>query len=122
MAASSHMLPVREALEVAAVELTDLARLSGQIETIIANLVAHAGDVTPALLSDCQVADLLSQRLVGVASFLAALAKSAPADAAVDVFDAVRAITLTEQASRLSGRCSSVEPFLGDGELALFED
>jgi len=122
MPPSDASISMNDALCAAAVELADLARLSGRVEMIVSDLVARADDPSPALLAECQVADLLSQRLVGVAAFLSELAEAAPANAKVKVADAVRNITLAEQARRLSGRRLIATPYIEDGELALFED
>ena len=121
MSATDNLRPIGEALDVAAVELGDLARLGDQLERILASLAAQAGLASPELLAECQVADLLSQRLVGVSAFVASLAKSAPREVMVDVLDAVRSLTLAEQAHRLSGR-RFVEIRQGGGDVAFFED
>ena len=121
MVVADNLRPMGEALDVAAVELGDLARLGDQLERILASLAAHAGDISPELLAECQVADLLSQRLVGVSAFVASLAKAAPREVMVDVLDAVRSLTLAEQAHRLSGRrFADMQP--SGGDVAFFED
>ena len=121
MSRSDTFRPMSEALDVAAIELGDLARLGDQLEGVLARLARGAGDASPELLAECQVADLLSQRLLGVAAFVASLAKAAPDSAMVDVLDAVRSLTLAEQAHRLSGR-RFVDMHADVGDVALFED
>jgi len=121
MSQADNLRSMGEALGVAAIELGDLARLGDQLERVLAGLAARAGDASPELLAECQVADLLSQRLVGVSAFVASLAQAAPQDSMVDVLDAVRSLTLAEQAHRLSGRrFSDMRP--GGGDVAFFED
>jgi len=121
MAQADNQMPIGDVLRVAAGELADLALLGDQVEAIIAEMVGQAGDVSPDLLRRCQAADLLTQRLAGAAAFLGALAEAAPSNASIDVLDAVRGITLTDQAQRLSGQ-GVVAHQGGAGELALFED
>lgn len=53
-------------------------------------------------MMEAQAADLLSQRLSGLAAFVRALADAAPADVNTDIEGALRVLTLTEQARRLS--------------------
>ena len=121
MSNPDNLRPIGEALGVAAEELTDLARLGDQLERILASMAAHAGLASPELLAECQVADLLSQRLVGVSAFVASLAKAAPQGAMVDVLEAVHSLTLAEQAHRLSGRRFAEMQSAG-GDVAFFED
>ena len=121
MPAPENLRSIAEALDVAAVELGDLARLGDQLERILASLAAQADAASPELLAECQVADLLSQRLVGVAAFVGSLARAAPPAAMVDVMEAVRSLTLAEQAHRLSGR-RFADIRQGGGDVAFFED
>jgi hypothetical protein len=110
-----------EALGIASLELNDLVRLADQLEIALAGMAARLCVMDAQLLADCQVADLLAQRLAGLAGFVAGLAAHAPPDARVDVSDAVRALTLGEQARRLAGPIAAVEPTRG-GEAAFFTD
>ena len=120
MAPVENMQPIGEPLGVAAMELLDLARLADRIETLIADLVVRGGVSDPAVLVECQIADLLSQRLVGLAAFLAALAAAVPADARVDVAVAVRGLALSDQARCLAALAPG--DVRVEGELTLFED
>jgi hypothetical protein len=121
MSNPDNLRPIAEALGVAAEELADLARLGDQLERILASMVAHAGGASLELLAECQVADLFSQRLVGVSAFVTSLARAAPQGVMVDVLEAVNSLTLAEQAHRLSGRrFAEMQP--AGGDVAFFED
>ncbi len=120
MSLNENIQPLAEPLGLAAVELLDLARLADRLEILVSDLVDRGGAPDPALLVECQIADLLSQRLVGLAAFLAALATAAPADAQVDVSEAVRGLALSDQARCLAA-LTPADPCI-DGELMLFED
>ena len=99
--------PFSDSLERVAQEVADLARLGEALQALIARLAAGPAD--PAALIEAQAADLLSQRLEGLASFVRALAAAAPPGATADVEAAVRALTLADQARRLSGRLPAHE-------------
>lgn len=88
-------------LNLVAQEVTDLVAVGDQLQSLISRLVA-AAPADPSALVEAQVADLLSQRLSGLAAFVRALAEAAPADAGADIGAALRLLTLTEQARRLS--------------------
>jgi hypothetical protein len=105
-----------EALDLAALELADLVRLAGQLEIAIAKLAARSRISDPETLADCQVADLLAQRLAGVSGFLSGLAADTPPDVRVDVTRAILTLTLGEQARRFSG------PALGAAAVAEVDD
>ncbi|MBJ7411011.1 MAG: hypothetical protein JHD15_11710 [Phenylobacterium sp.] len=91
-----------ESLDLVAREVTDLVAVGDQLQDLISRLVQTAGQSDPSAMIEAQAADLLSQRLSGLASFVRALADAAPADVAADIDDALRVLTLTEQARRLS--------------------
>lgn len=118
--------PLAEPLRLAAIELADLARLSDQLQRAIGRLTESRGAPDAAFLTEAQAADLLSQRLEGMAAFLRVLAASAPENVTTDVYAAVMNLTLAEQARRLSGLPPadelSNEPPQGCGELQLFGD
>ena len=111
-----------ESLGQAVVELSDLARIADRLQSVVAQLAGHGALAGEHLIGECQLADLLSQRLLGLAIFLTALAAAAPQGATIDVFDAVQDITLWEQARRLSGFAPHEAGAVGAGELALFQD
>lgn len=111
---------LRESLDLVAQEASDLVQLGDQIQGVISRLVGAALPDDPALLIDAQAADLLSQRLEGLANFVRALAEAAPAGLAADIENAIRSLTLAEQARRLSG--PSLSPPPDPGEMMTFWD
>jgi len=114
--------PFAEPLRLAAIELADLARQGDQLQRVIARLAAGAGAVDANLMEEAQGADLLSQRLEGMAAFLRALAEAVPAGAAIDVHAAMIDLTLAEQARRLAGPAAATPSAADDasGDLLLF--
>jgi hypothetical protein len=111
---------LRESLDLVAQEAHDLVNLGDQIQGVISRLVGAALPSDPTLLVDAQAADLLSQRLSGLATFVTALAEAAPAGLAADIEAAIRSLTLAEQARRLSG--PSLSPPPDTGEVMTFWD
>jgi hypothetical protein len=105
-----------------AAELADLVSLGDRLELMVARLMASQAGADVELMTEAQGADLLSQRLAGVAAFVAGLAEAAPADAYHDVLTAARGLTLAEQAARLTGAAGGAGYGVASGELALFED
>lgn len=121
MSGQAAVLPcLRESLDLVAQEASDLVDLGDQIQGVISRLVGAALPSDPTLLIDAQAADLLSQRLEGLANFVKALAKAAPAGLAADIEAAIRTLTLAEQARRLSG--PSLTPPPDPGEVMTFWD
>jgi hypothetical protein len=121
--------PLAEPLRLAALELAELARLSDQLQRAIGRLTENCGAPDADFLTEAQAADLLSQRLEGMAAFLKVIAASAPENVTTDVYAAVMNLTLAEQARRLSGPPPELlaEPFAAPppqscGELQLFGD
>lgn len=96
-----------DSLDRVAQEVADLARMGEALQSVISRLATGPAD--PQTLMDAQGADLLSQRLEGLAEFVRALAQSAPAGVTTDVEAAVRALTLADQARRLTGRLPEPE-------------
>ena len=114
------MRPLAEPLRLAAGELGDLVNLSERLQALLAQLMREAAPSTQRMV-EAQAADLLSQRLAGVQSYLTALAEAAPTEAQIDVAPAVMGLLLGEQAQRLSHRAAATVA-AEDGELQLFED
>ncbi|HET6969957.1 MAG TPA: hypothetical protein VFH92_02430 [Phenylobacterium sp.] len=115
--------PLAESLSLVAEEVDDLVSLAETVQTVISRLAVGAGDLPDtALMVDAQAADLLSQRLSGLAAFVRALAEAAPCDLSADIEDAVRALTLSEQARRLAGPLLAPPAEAGAGELTTFWD
>lgn len=107
--------PLAESLDLVAREVTDLVAVGDQLQELISRLVVTAAASDPNALIEAQAADLLSQRLSGLAAFVRALADAAPADVSADIEGALRLLTLTEQARRLS---SPASPSATDAEEA----
>jgi CheY-like chemotaxis protein len=106
----------------AAVELNDLVGLASQLEATVVGLIARLDGGDPQTLIDCQVLDLLTQRLAGVSCFVAGLAAETPIDVWVDATQAMQGLTLTAQSLRLSDRLALTDPQLSSGEAAFFTD
>lgn len=109
MSEPAPLRPLSQSLDLVAREVTDLVALGDQLQELITRLVASAGPSDPAALIEAQAADLLSQRLSGLAAFVRALAHAAPSDVTADIGKALRVLTLAEQARRLSGPASTAE-------------
>ncbi|TAJ74690.1 MAG: hypothetical protein EPO51_01135 [Phenylobacterium sp.] len=112
--------PLAQSLDLVAQEVTDLVAIGDQLQDLISRLVVTAAASDPNAMMEAQAADLLSQRLSGLASFVRALADAAPADVGADVDSALRLLTLTEQARRLSSPGSP--PAVDAGEVLTFWD
>jgi hypothetical protein len=112
--------PLAESLDLVAQEVTDLIAIGDQLQDLISRLVVTAAASDPNALMEAQAADLLSQRLSGLAAFVRALAHAAPADVGADIGSALRVLTLTEQARRLSNPDSP--PAVEAGEVLTFWD
>ena len=113
--------PLSQSLDLVASEVAELALLGDRIQGVISRLAATLGAPDPDTLREAQAADLLSQRLAGLATFVQALALAAPRDATADIRAAVNALTLVEQARRLSGPYHPLPGEPGD-ELTTFWD
>jgi hypothetical protein len=115
--------PIAESLTLVAEEVDDLVRLGETVQAVISRLAIGAGSLPDAgLMVDAQAADLLSQRLCGLAAFVRALAEAAPGGVSADIEDAVRTLTLSDQARRLSGPSLAPASDAGGPELTTFWD
>lgn len=124
MQSQSSLRPLAEPLRLGAIELHELSRLGDQLQHILVRLTECVGAPDDdGFITEAQAADLLSQRLEGMAAFLDALARAVPPDAMIDVEAAVFDLTLAEQARRLSGphavAAAACQPVSGD--LFMFE-
>ncbi len=118
--------PLSEPLRLAAEEIAELARMAEDLQHTIARATEASGSPGLQLMTEFQAADLLSQRLAGIAMFLNVIADSAPETAVTDVDAAVLDLTLAEQARRLRGprpaeKFAPPEP-AAHGEFQFFED
>jgi hypothetical protein len=121
MTIETALRPMAEPLQLAARDVESLVVMAGQLEALIADLMADAGPVSPELAMRAQTADLLTQRLAGLKAFLKALAKASPPDARIDVAGAVAGLMLAEQAHRLGARPQLVPEDVAGGDLTLFD-
>ena len=121
MQTQSSLRPLAEPLRLAAIELTDLARLGDQLQHVLARVSRHVDASDATFVTDAQAADLLSQRLEGMAAFLGALSTAAPGGVEIDVEAAVIDLTLAEQARRLSGPHPAPVEEPVSGDLFMFE-
>jgi hypothetical protein len=113
---------LNEALGLVALELADLVRLADQLEMAIASLARRVCASDPQSIADCQVADLLAQRLAGVSGFLGGLADSTPQDVCVDLTRAMTLLTLGEQARRFAGPSAQADVASEVGATLFFAD
>lgn len=109
--------PLTQCLDRVAEEVSELVRLGEEMQRVVSRLAT--GHADPQTLMDAQVADLLSQRMEGLAEFMRALAQAVPGEAVIDIERAARVLTLTDQARRLTGRPIASE---GCGELLTLWD
>jgi hypothetical protein len=109
--------PLTQVLRSAATELAELAALADHLECTLPTADGAAFDM--GLAERFQVADLLTQRLVGLTSLFDALAEAAPADVALDV-SATDTLKLADQARRFRGAAPT--PPAAAGEFLLFGD
>lgn len=117
----SSLRPLAEPLAIAATELGDLARLADQLQHVLGRVALGFDAPDAQFVTDAQTADLLSQRLEGMAAFLRALSEAVPTDAVVDVEAAVAGLTLAEQARRLRGPHATADEAPASGDLFMFE-
>lgn len=103
--------PLAASLDLVAEEIAELVDLGDRVQAVISRL-AGAAPRDAITLVDAQVSDLLSQRLAGLTAFVRALAEAERSSDYAEIEAAVRALTLAEQARRLSGGAAvrPVEP------------
>lgn len=118
--------PLSGPLRMAAEEIAELARMADELQRMIVRVTETNAPRDLQFMTEFQAADLLSQRLAGIAMFLNVIADSAPETAVADVDAAVLDLTLAEQARRLRGSRAAdtfapPEPE-AHGEFQFFED
>ena len=104
MSRTSSAQPLPEILGRTADEAADLARLSDGLQGMVARLVAEGANLR--VLEDAQAADLLTQRLAGLAAILRGLARVASPEVSADIGAALAALPLADQARRLAGHAA----------------
>jgi hypothetical protein len=100
-------------------ELAEARALALQLEALVASLAGNAG---ADVVAECQVADMLTQQLDGLAAYVGALAAHAPEEAVIDAARAMRGVTLSDQARRLAGLAGLAARPAPSGDLTLFLD
>jgi hypothetical protein len=118
---SRVMRPLSEALASVTAELADLARGGEALEHLVIRLTAKADVADKTLMYEVQGVDHFVQRLNGLATFVRGLSETIPDGVSVDVLTAVRDLTLTDQAKRLTG-CPADSGGEVDGDCLLFGD
>jgi hypothetical protein len=121
MEGAPNLRSLEDTLRAAAVELAELAAMADHLEF---SASAFGRKLDEAMIGRLQMADLLAQRLAGVALFLATVADAAPGGVSLDLGEALAGLTLADQAARLAGAelpaPSALEPPAASGELTLF--
>lgn len=112
------MVPLADVLCRSGHELRNLAHIADHLQVIINGLILEGDKAYSKELSELQHLDRLQQAISGIATFLDALAATAPPHWLVDANQASRAVNLSDLASRLSCfRCvesTSHSPLSGD--------
>jgi hypothetical protein len=89
--------PIGHVIDACATELAELTVACESLQSALSEAL-EAG------LGDAQLLDLITQRTAGLAQFLMALGRAAPADWRVDAQAAARVLTLSAQARALTGQ------------------
>lgn len=84
--------------------LAEMARLVDHNQSLIARLTWTAGAADPSYVAAMQEADLVSQKLDGIAGFLRAIAKALPADFHVETHRATGALLLADLTHKIGAR------------------
>ncbi|HWK67423.1 MAG TPA: hypothetical protein VNS34_21050 [Rhizobiaceae bacterium] len=102
--------------------LAEIARLVDHNQSLIARLTWTAGAADPSYVAAMQEADLVSQKLDGIAGFLRAIAKTLPADFRVETHRATGDLLLAELTRKIGARGREEPDAAGEGpgEFELF--
>ncbi len=98
----AQLEPAWQVMERIERELCDIARAIDRNQSLVAATAASLPEVGPAVLRAVQEADLLSQKVAGIAEYLAALSSSLPSDLEIDTGAALAGVKLAELGRRLS--------------------
>jgi len=85
-------------------ELEDLARLVDHNQSLIARVTWDVGAADPGYVRAMQDADLISQKLVGIANFLRSIADVVPADFHVETHRATGNLRLAELMRKIGAK------------------
>ena len=83
-------------------ELRTLAAMTIQIQCLVSQLALEIASTDTTSLQGLQQLDHVAQGIAGIASFLEALAATAPANCQLDAVSAARSVNVSDLASRLS--------------------
>lgn len=98
---NSPDVPIADVLGRAGHELAQLAWLLEHLQTQIRPFIQEAASHDANVLHHMQSFDQIGQKAIGIADFLAALARAAPRQWLVDPGAAARTVTLAELSMRL---------------------
>jgi hypothetical protein len=90
-------------------ELENIASLIDHNQSLIARLTWQAGGSDPAYVKAMQDADLISQKIVGIANFLRAIADAVPADFHVETQGATGNLRLAELIRKIGARGGEID-------------
>lgn len=102
--------------------LAEMARLVDHNQSLIARLTWTVGAADPSYVAAMQEADLVSQKLDGIAGFLRAIAKTLPADFHVETHRATGDLLLADLTHKIGarGQGKAQDACQGAGEFDLF--
>lgn len=85
-------------------ELAEMARLVDHNQSLIARLTWSVGGADPSYVTAMQEADLVAQKLDGIAGFLRAIANSVPPDFQVETHRASTDLLLAELTRKIGAK------------------
>jgi len=112
---------LRDSLFGGAFEMAELVGVADELQATVAMLCAQVSELPAEVLAGCQSADLLSQRISGMARFLAFVAVGAPRDIQIDMGAVAGKLPLGDQAARLCGAAVMRPNEAEAGELEVFD-
>jgi len=119
----SATVPLATVLDGASRELRALARMAIQVQCLVSELALEVAPTDTAGLKGLQQLDRVTQSIAGIASFLEALAATAPAGCELDAASAARHVDVADLASRLSlADAAPVPSHRSTGECQFFQD
>jgi hypothetical protein len=96
-----HLEAARTVFTRIQLELEDIARAVDHNNSLIAAATGDLPGTSPAIAAAVQQGDLLSQKLAGIAGFIASLAECLPHDLAIETGAATARLKLAELVSRI---------------------
>lgn len=95
--------PMREVLEILAIELERLRWLGVRVETAVCQVAVNS-PIAPSVVADLQQLDMVLQQLGALRSFVGRLAEEFDVQTQVSIEEALRLVNLSELRARLSGQ------------------